>query len=171
MNSTTPTESVLAELATWPGVTTQPTRRGATAILFDGLEIGHVHRDRRTLDVPLPDDRRAEVLAAGRARKWFSDWVSKPTRERRGCHRRHRAAPRELRRAANGALLSRLLTPFRWRGLGISRTRLNRARQLAVLMPGIITVRIQRLPSGSISTVMRLSPWRWITFQAPSSRR
>ena len=29
----------------------------------------------------------------------------------------------------------------------------------------------QRLPSGSISTVMRLSPWRWMTFQAPSSRR
>ncbi len=29
----------------------------------------------------------------------------------------------------------------------------------------------QRLPSGSISTVIRLSPERWTTFQAPSSRR
>jgi len=26
----------------------------------------------------LPDDRRAEVLNAGRAKEWFSDWVTKP---------------------------------------------------------------------------------------------
>jgi hypothetical protein len=28
--------------------------------------------------MPLPDDRRAEVLNAGRAKEWFSGWVTKP---------------------------------------------------------------------------------------------
>jgi len=28
--------------------------------------------------MPLPDDRRAEVLNAARAKEWFSGWVSKP---------------------------------------------------------------------------------------------
>ena len=28
--------------------------------------------------MPLPDDRRAEVLNAGRAKEWFPGWVSKP---------------------------------------------------------------------------------------------
>jgi hypothetical protein len=27
--------------------------------------------------MPLPDDRRAEVLNAARAKEWFSGWVSK----------------------------------------------------------------------------------------------
>ena len=77
MNATSPAESVLNEVATWPGITTQPTPRGAAAILFEGHELGHVHANRGTLDLPLPDDRRAEVLDAGRAKKWFSNWVSK----------------------------------------------------------------------------------------------
>jgi hypothetical protein len=34
--------------------------------------------DRGTLDMPLPDDRRAEVLNAARAKEWFAGWVSKP---------------------------------------------------------------------------------------------
>jgi hypothetical protein len=34
-------------------------------------------RNRRTLDVHLLDDRREQALAAGRAKKWFSNWVSK----------------------------------------------------------------------------------------------
>jgi hypothetical protein len=28
--------------------------------------------------MPLPDNRRAEVLHAARAKKWFPGWVSKP---------------------------------------------------------------------------------------------
>jgi hypothetical protein len=77
MNPTSPTATVLDEVATWAGVTTKPTPRGATAIVFEGHELGHVHPDRGTLDLPLPDDRRAQVLEAGRAKKWFSNWVSK----------------------------------------------------------------------------------------------
>ena len=45
---------------------------------IQGHELGHVHPDRGTLDMPLPDDRRAEVLNAARAKEWFSGWVSKP---------------------------------------------------------------------------------------------
>jgi Luciferase len=77
MNPTSPAETVLGEVATWAGITTQPTPRGATAILFEGRELGHVHANRGTLDLPLPDDRRAQVLETGRAKKWFSGWVTK----------------------------------------------------------------------------------------------
>ena len=45
--------------------------------MFEGHELGHVHADRSTLDLPLPADRRAHVLEAGRAKEWFSDWVTK----------------------------------------------------------------------------------------------
>jgi len=30
-----------------------------------------------TLDMSVPEERRAQVLEAGRAKEWFSDWVSK----------------------------------------------------------------------------------------------
>lgn len=75
---TTPAARVLEEAAAWPGVTTRTTPRGATAIMLDDRELGHVHPDRATLDLPLDDERRAEVLREGRAKEWFSDWVSKP---------------------------------------------------------------------------------------------
>ena len=77
MNPTSPARTVLDEVATWAGITTQPTPRGATAILYEGHELGHVHANRGTLDLPLPADRRAQVLEAGRAKEWFSGWVSK----------------------------------------------------------------------------------------------
>jgi hypothetical protein len=77
MNPSSSAATVLDEVATWAGITTQPTPRGATAIVFEGHELGHVHPDPSTLDLPLPADRRAQVLEAGRAKKWFSDWVTK----------------------------------------------------------------------------------------------
>jgi Luciferase len=33
--------------------------------------------NRSTLDLPLPADRHAQVLEAGRAKEWFSNWVTK----------------------------------------------------------------------------------------------
>jgi len=78
MNPALPPASVLDEVATWPGVSTQITPRGATAIVFEDHELGHVHSARRTPDLPHPDDRRAHVLTAGQAKEWFSNWVSKP---------------------------------------------------------------------------------------------
>jgi hypothetical protein len=77
VNSTSPAAAVLDEVASWAGITTQPTPRGATAILFEGHELGHLHANRGTLDLPLPADRRAQVLGAGRAKEWFSGWVTK----------------------------------------------------------------------------------------------
>lgn len=78
MKTASPATSVLDEVSTWPGVSTQLTPRGSAAIVFEGHELGHVHLDRGTLDMPLPDDQRAEVLEARRAKEWFSGWVSKP---------------------------------------------------------------------------------------------
>ena len=77
MTSASPAASVLDEVTTWPGISTEPTSRGATAIVFEGHQLGHVHRGRRTIDLPLPDDRRTEVLKAARAKEWFPGWVSK----------------------------------------------------------------------------------------------
>ena len=77
MNAISPAMSVLDAVRTWPGVSTQPTPRGSTAIVFEGHELGHVHADRGTLDLPLSDDRRAKVLATARAKEWFEHWVTK----------------------------------------------------------------------------------------------
>jgi Family of unknown function (DUF5519) len=75
MNPASPARTVLDEVITWAGITTQPTPRGATAILFEGNELGHVHANRDTLDLPLPVDRRGQVLERGRAKELFSGWV------------------------------------------------------------------------------------------------
>jgi Luciferase len=77
MKPASPTATVLDEVATWAGITTQPTPRGATAILFEGHELGHLHASRGMLGLPLPADRRAQVLEASRAKEWFSGWVTK----------------------------------------------------------------------------------------------
>lgn len=78
MNPTSPAASVLVEVTTWPGVTTQSAPRGATAIVFERHELGHMHPDRGTLDLALPEDRRAAVLKAARAKEWYANWVSTP---------------------------------------------------------------------------------------------
>lgn len=78
MKTASPATSVLDEVATWPGISTRTTSRGATAIVFEGHELGHIHPNRGTLDMPLPDDKRTDVLDAGRAKEWFPGWVSKP---------------------------------------------------------------------------------------------
>ena len=77
MNPASPTTTVLDEVATWAGITTKRTPRGATAILFEGHELGHVHANRGALDPPLLANRRAQVIEAGRAKEWFSGWVTK----------------------------------------------------------------------------------------------
>jgi hypothetical protein len=77
VSDVSPARKVLDEVVTWAGITTRPTSRGATAILFEGHELGHVHANRGTLDLPLSTARRAQVLEAGRAKEWFSGWVTK----------------------------------------------------------------------------------------------
>jgi hypothetical protein len=77
MPSASPIASVLDEVATWPGVRREATRRAAAAVLFANHELGHVHPTAAPSTF-VPDERRAEVLAAGCAKEWFADWVSKP---------------------------------------------------------------------------------------------
>jgi hypothetical protein len=77
MKSTSPATSVLDEVRTWPGVSTNPTPRGSTAIVFEGHELGHVHADRGTLDLPPSESRRTKVLAAARTKERFENWVTK----------------------------------------------------------------------------------------------
>lgn len=73
-----PAASLLKTASGWPGVTTRATPRGSTAIVLDGSELGHVHLDRMTLDMPVGVERQAHLVDEGRAKKWFADWVSKP---------------------------------------------------------------------------------------------
>lgn len=74
----TPAASILETVSAWSGVTTRITSRGSTAIDLDGNQLGHVHLDRGTLDMPVGVERQAELVWAGTAQQWFADWVSKP---------------------------------------------------------------------------------------------
>ncbi len=48
-----------------------------TAIILEGRELGHVHSDRGTLDLPLAHDRRKQGWTPA-GEELFSGWVSKP---------------------------------------------------------------------------------------------
>jgi hypothetical protein len=48
MKTASPATSVLDEVTTWPAISTQPTPRGSTAIVFEGHELGHAPKLRRT---------------------------------------------------------------------------------------------------------------------------
>jgi len=52
---------------TWPGVSSEPGRFGATSFRYGKREIGHVHRD-RIADLPVTREMREDILARGRAR-------------------------------------------------------------------------------------------------------
>ena len=93
MKVTSPATSVLDHVRTWPGVSTQPTPRGSTAIVFEGHELGHVHADRGTLDLPLSDDRRAKVIGHGAGKGVVRKLGDQAARERRRCGGCCRAAP------------------------------------------------------------------------------
>ena len=78
MKTTSPATSVLDEVTTWPGISTQLAPRGLDCDCVRGSRAWPRSPRPRHLDMPLPDDRRAEVLNAGRAKEWFSGWVTKP---------------------------------------------------------------------------------------------
>ena len=54
MNPASPAVTVLDEVATWAGITTQPTPRGATAILYEGHELGPFTRTAARSTFPSP---------------------------------------------------------------------------------------------------------------------
>ena len=55
------------EVLSWPGVTSEPGRFGATSFRYGKREIGHIHRD-RTADLPVTSEMREDILGRGRAR-------------------------------------------------------------------------------------------------------
>ena len=64
MNPTSPARIVLDEVATWADITTQPAPRVATAILFDGNELGPC----TSRGTPRPSTPRRPTRASARSR-------------------------------------------------------------------------------------------------------
>jgi hypothetical protein len=55
------------EVLSWPGVTSEPGRFGATSFRYGKREIGHIHRD-RIADLPVTSEMREGILGRVRAR-------------------------------------------------------------------------------------------------------
>jgi hypothetical protein len=55
------------EVLSWPGVTSEPGRFGATSFRYGKREIGHIHHD-QIADLPITSEMREDILARGRAR-------------------------------------------------------------------------------------------------------
>ena len=54
------------EVLSWPGVTSEPGRFGATSFRYGKREIGHIHRD-SVADLPVTSEMRDALLSKGRA--------------------------------------------------------------------------------------------------------
>jgi hypothetical protein len=59
--------TVEREVLSWPGVTSEPGRFGATSFRYGKREIGHIHHD-QIADLPVTREMREDILARGRAR-------------------------------------------------------------------------------------------------------
>jgi Family of unknown function (DUF5519) len=59
--------TVERKVLSWPGVTSEPGRFGATSFRYGRREIGHIHHD-RIADLPVTTEMREKILARGRAR-------------------------------------------------------------------------------------------------------
>ena len=78
-------ESIVTEVASWPGVTARPHSLGGTEFRVGRVEIGHLHGD-RVADLPFPRSIRDELVAAGSAKPhhvlpdsgWVSRWIEGP---------------------------------------------------------------------------------------------
>jgi hypothetical protein len=55
------------EVLSWPSVTSEPGRFGATSFRYGKREIGHIHHD-RIADLPVTTEMREDILGRGRAR-------------------------------------------------------------------------------------------------------
>jgi luciferase-like monooxygenase len=74
-----PSETIRAEVASWPGTSEAPHRFGGVEFNLGKREIGHLHGD-RLLDLPFPRRMRDALVAGGRAEPHHvlpqSGWVS-----------------------------------------------------------------------------------------------
>lgn len=60
-----PSETIEAEVGSWPDVTSGYGRRGEFSFVFDGKELGHLHGD-RAAHFGFPRELGAQLRAAGR---------------------------------------------------------------------------------------------------------
>jgi hypothetical protein len=56
------------EVLSWPGVTSEPGRFGATSFRYGKREIGHIHRD-RIADLPVTTEIKEDLLACSCAKE------------------------------------------------------------------------------------------------------
>jgi len=59
-------KTIIAEVTSWPDVTTQPGRFGSTQFVVGKREVGHVHGD-SVVDIPCRKERCKEWIEGGRA--------------------------------------------------------------------------------------------------------
>lgn len=59
-------KTIIAEVTSWPDITTQPGRFGSTQFVVGKQEVGHVHGD-SVVDIPCRKEKCQEWIAAGRA--------------------------------------------------------------------------------------------------------
>jgi hypothetical protein len=61
-------KTIIAEVNSWPEVTTQPGRFGSTQFVVGRREVGHVHGD-SVVDIPCRKSTCEEWIASGRAER------------------------------------------------------------------------------------------------------
>lgn len=59
-------KTIIAELTSWPNVTTQPGRFGSTQFVVGKREVGHLHGD-TVVDIPCRKEKCEEWIAVGLA--------------------------------------------------------------------------------------------------------
>src|SRR3990172_1532268 len=59
-------KTIIAEVTSWPEVTTQPGRFGSTQFVVGKREVGHVHGD-SVVDIPCRKEKCREWIESGRA--------------------------------------------------------------------------------------------------------
>ncbi len=75
--------TIVREVLSWPGVTSEPGRFGATSFHCGKCEIGHIHRD-SAADLPVTSEMREALLSKGRAhphRAGVKGYISYPAQK------------------------------------------------------------------------------------------
>ena len=75
--------TIVREVLSWPGVTPEPSRFGATSFRYGKRETGHIHRD-SVADLPVTSEMREALLSKGRThphRAGVKGYISYPAQK------------------------------------------------------------------------------------------